>query len=127
MKITIETIPHSQQRYDTCGDWLFDDNGDLLIRVSELGDWRYEALVGVHELIEVLICKHRGISQEEVDKFDINYLAAGRPHEGEPDEPGDAKDCPCRAEHFAATTIERMLSSELSVDWWDYGTAVEEL
>ena len=46
MKITIDTIPHNQQRYPTVGDWAFDSNGNLIIAVSDLGDWRYNALVG---------------------------------------------------------------------------------
>lgn len=73
MKITIETIPYDQQRYPTVGDWTFDKEGNLLIRVSGMGDWRKEALVAVHELVEVLICKQRGITQEQVDKFDMDF------------------------------------------------------
>lgn len=73
MNITIQTILHEQQAYDTPGNWRFDQNGNLLIEVSAMGDWRYELLVALHELIEVGICKHRGISQEAVDAFDIQY------------------------------------------------------
>lgn len=34
MKITIETIPHNQQRYPTCGDWQFLNSDELAVRVS---------------------------------------------------------------------------------------------
>ena len=37
MNITIKTIAHDKQRYDTVGDWWFDDEGDLQIRVSRVG------------------------------------------------------------------------------------------
>ena len=42
MKIVIETIPHAQQRYPTCGDWYTDDSG-LHIKVSEeMGDPKFD-------------------------------------------------------------------------------------
>src|ERR1035437_9917736 len=48
--------------------------GELLrIRVSKLSDWRREMLVAFHELAEVLICKHRNISQASVDRFDNQF------------------------------------------------------
>ena len=69
MKVTIEVIPNNQQRYSTCGDWQWDGD-NLTISVSKMGDWRYEMLVAFHELAECLICRHRGIQQEQVDDFD---------------------------------------------------------
>lgn len=125
MKITIETVPHVEQRYPTVGDWFFKSNGDLTIVVSELGDWRKEALVGVHELVEVLLCKHRGVPQEAVDKFDIQFEQS-RP-EGNVDEPGDDPQAPYRREHCLATAIERMLAAELDVVWKEYAKQVESL
>jgi hypothetical protein len=115
VNITIKTIPHKEQRYDTVGDWQFTDAGDLTISVSEMGDWRYEALVAFHELAEVLLCKARNILQQDVDAFDF---AAGNY------EPGDSPDSPYYREHFFATTVERMLCTELGVDWHTYDEAV---
>ena len=70
MNVKIVTIPHEEQRYPTVGDWVV--NGDnLYISVSKMSDPRYELLVAVHELVEVLLCKERGISQVLVDKFDM--------------------------------------------------------
>ena len=62
MKINIETIPHSDQRYPTVGDYWDDENGVIQVRVSDMKDWRYEALVVMHELIEMFLTKHRGIA-----------------------------------------------------------------
>lgn len=129
MKITIETIPHDEQRYETVGDWFFDDAGDLHIKVSDMKSWKYEALVGFHELVEVLLCKGRGITTEMVDAFDMQW---SRDHPGEvlgsgPVEPGDDPACPCRKEHFFATTVERLLAAELGVDWTEYDSAVMAL
>jgi hypothetical protein len=118
MNIHIETIPHEKQRYPTVGDWWFIDSGDLELRISELTDWRYEMLIAIHELWEVILCKHRKISQEAVDNFDRQYEA--RRQENDDSEPGDAPDAPYKREHCSATGAERTLAAELGVDWKEY-------
>ena len=40
IKIVVDTIPHSQQRYDTVGDWHFTKASNLEIRVTRLSDRR---------------------------------------------------------------------------------------
>jgi hypothetical protein len=125
MKITIETIPHEQQRYPTIGDWVFDGKGDLTIRVSALGDWRYEALIAVHELVEVLLCKHQGVSQEAVDQFDLEFER--KRTEDDTAEPGDALEAPYRKQHCFATGVERLLASELGVGWKEYEERINTL
>lgn len=118
MRIKIETIPHKRQRYPTVGDWYLDKSGTIVVRVSRMGNWRYEVLVAVHELVELLLCEHRGISQAAVDKFDKDYEANRKP--GDDSEPGDDPKAPYRREHFFATSIERLLAAELGVDWAKY-------
>src|ERR1700690_4373509 len=113
MKIVIETISHKQQRYPTIGDWFYDADGNLQIKVSSLGNWREEALIGVHELVEVLLCKYQGVSQEVVDTFDIEFEK--QRVEGNLDEPGDAPEAPYRRQHCLATAVERLLAAELDV------------
>lgn len=128
MKILIETIPHDKQRYPTVGDWYYDGPADdqiLHIRVSELGDWRYNALVALHELVEVLACKHAGVTQWNVDEFDIEY-EKNRP-EGDDSEPGDSPQAPYRRQHCLATGIERILCAELGIDWATYDRAIMSL
>lgn len=125
MKITIETIPHNGQRYPTVGDWFYDEVGNLTIKVSDLGDWRYNALVGLHELVEVLKCKRDGVTQESVDAFDIEY-EKNRP-EGDVSEPGDSPNAPYRQQHCLATGIERIMAEELGVVWEECDTAVISL
>lgn len=122
MDIVIRTIPHTDQRYDTVGDWWFE--GDTLqVRVSAMDDWKAEGLVAHHELTEALLCKARGITADQVDEFDKAFnkqTAWGQ-------EPGDHPDAPYRREHFFATTVERMLSAELGVDWFEYDDKVSAL
>ncbi len=112
MKIIIETIPHEQHRYTTVGDWFYDSDGTLHIKVSALSDKRREWLIALHELVEVLTCEHDGITQKQVDDFDMAYKGD--------DEPGDDSDAPYREQHCLATGIERILAARWGVDWKKY-------
>ena len=125
MKILIETIPHKDQPYSTCGDWRRRPDGVLVIRVSEeIGD-KFALLVAIHELIEVSLCEERGITCEQVDNFDKAFELHRPP--GNHDEPGDDLAAPYRKEHFFATNIERLFAAELNVDWKAYADAIEAL
>lgn len=125
MKITIETIPHEQQKYPTCGDWRYDEHGTLMIKVSELGDEFKETLIAVHELVEVQLSRKRGITVEEVDDFDIAFEAARA--KDNTDEPGDDPACPIKREHCIATGIERILAAEFGIDWKQYEQQIDAL
>lgn len=116
MSITIITVPYSEMRYPTAGDWVWVDETNLQIRVADVGNRKYEALVAVHELVEALLCQAHGITTAEVDAFDKAF--------GDDGEPGDHPDAPYRKEHFFATSIERLLAAELGVDWLDYDEAI---
>lgn len=91
----------------------------LDVAVSVPSDWRHAALVGVHELIEAVLCHHRGITQTDVDNWDYAHRDLG--------EPGDAPGCPYRREHQFATVIEKLLAAELGVDWRDYCAALDSI
>lgn len=125
MQIIVKVIDHSFQRYETIGDWWFESDGTLQIRVSNLGDERYHFLISFHEQAEAILCKARGISEEEVSNFDKRF-EQNRP-EGNTDEPGDHPNAPYKAEHFFATSIERLMAAELGVEWEDYDAAVQSL
>lgn len=117
MRVIIETIPHGSQRYDTCGDWTIDSEGNIAIRVSKMGDWRFEAAVVVHELVEALLCRNDGVDPERVDHFDIEFRGEG--------EPGDAQDAPYARQHCFATSVERMMIAAFGLSWASYEAAVE--
>lgn len=125
MKIIIEVIPHESHRYTTVGDWFYDINGVLNIKVSRLSDWRREMLVAVHELVEVLTCKNDGVSQEMVDKFDMEFEA--NRHPDNEDEAGDDPSAPYVKQHCLATGIERILAQQWGVKWSDYERELIEL
>lgn len=115
-KITIETLPVSEMRYDTCGDWFFNENGDLIIQVAldestsnipgdVLSDTGF--LIALHELIEVRACMRDGITQQEVDEFDFSFKGKG--------EPGDDPKSPYRKQHRFAMIIEHMVAHEFGM------------
>jgi hypothetical protein len=118
LRIVIETIDHSKQRYPTVGDWQIGKAGNLHITVSKMSDQRYEFLVGMHEAIEAYLAMHAGVTQDAVDKFDRAYEAKRKP--GDDSEPGDDPRAPYYRQHQVVTGIERLLAVELSVNWRDY-------
>jgi hypothetical protein len=87
LRIVIETVDHSKQRYPTVGDWQIDKAGDLHITVSKMSYQRYEFLVAAHEMIEAYLAIHAGVSPKAVDRFDKAYEANRKP--GDDSEPGD--------------------------------------
>ncbi len=130
MKITIETIPYEKMRIPgQIGDWQWQSGGGLLIQVSEMPDWRYEAAVAVHELVEVLLCNHDGVSEADVDAFDMAY-ENDRPPFGMPgadSEAGDDRNAPYARQHCFATAVERMMIAAFGLSWADYEQAIEAL
>lgn len=118
----------------------------LVIRVSQLSSTAREYLIAVHELIEVILCEHAGVTQETVDAFDMEFekrrqeridQAARKVIEpgvtsGEEaliaiEEPGDDENAPYRKQHCFATGIERLLAAEMDVAWHSYEAELESL
>lgn len=139
MNVKIEVIPHKDQRYPTVGDWYYEPGPPetIVIRVSDMGNWKYEMLVAVHELFEVLVCRQNGVTQEMVDKFDMEFEKERtlRMEKADPEdraliaieEPGDDPAAPYAFEHCSATGVERILASELGVSWSEYESTLESL
>ena len=132
MKISIESVPHSEQRYKTPGDYFWsdskDDTGDLTIRVSKMKDWRHEILIIVHELVECVLCKYFNIRETDITAFDGNYERERKEgFHSASDEPGHDPESPYRNEHFFAEAIERMVAVALKVDWTKYAEEVNSL
>ena len=125
--IEIKVIPHDKQRYETVGDWFYNDS-ILCIRVSDMGNWKYEMAVALHELIEVLICKSKGITQKACDDFDMKYeddRAIGKYTSDQ--EPGDDPHSPYHMEHSLATAVERMFIFSVGESWAAYNAKVSSM
>ncbi len=126
LKIVIKTIKHEDQRYRTCGDWLYNKtSGEIVIYVSSMNDWRKEALVAIHELCEVILCRDKDITTQDVDIFDRMFEENRQVNNYS--EPGDDKRAPYYKQHQIATSIERIMAAELGVDWNDYENTINNL
>lgn len=135
MKVTIKTIPHKKQRYKTVGDWVVKGGELSEILVSYMGNDDYAFLVGIHEAIEGYLCLKAGVSQKEVDNFDIEYenarlkgITARCGCKPKPtSEPGFDRHAPYGKFHRYATDIERGLAKSLGISWKVYTKVVESL
>jgi len=117
-KIVMEVIPHASQRYDTLGDYWIDPDGTWQFRVSDMGDWRYNYSVLLHEFVEFAVMQHRGIEEKTVLDFDLSVP----PDSKYADDPGFDPKAPYHWEHVLADTMERILSIflEFEIDaQWD--------
>lgn len=126
MRIVIDTLPHAEQRYETGGDWFEDPDGTWRIRVSELPTKtalfpeKFAFLVAFHELVEMALCKSAGVTEKQVDSFDLTYA-------GSFVEPGDDIEAPYYRQHQMATALERTMAAQLDVDWNEYEAAINDL
>jgi hypothetical protein len=118
VKILIETVPHSTQRYNTVGDWTVSPTGNWHIKVSSLNNWRREVLIAAHELVEMALCRHAGITSAEVDAFDLTC--------DEPD-PGLNPAAPYHKQHMVATAVETLLAGLMEVNWMAYEDQITHL
>lgn len=121
MRITIEVIPHAEQRLKNQGpgDWFWEGD-DLVIRVSKMGDWRFEYLYARHEMDEAILCRHAGITTEEVDQH-----VAETNGEGDPDSLSGYPGASYQQQHNDALAAEWQMSRLLDVIWDEYALGVE--
>lgn len=131
MFIDYRVIPHSEQNYETAGDYFWQGE-TLCIRVSKMSDPRYEHLIYMHELVEAIAVKAKN-KVDDSTKFDMPYeeaRATGQKRTpcGCPwGEPGDDPHSPYYDEHQMASAVELMYAKELGVNWTAYCHEVEAL
>jgi hypothetical protein len=124
MHFEAHTAPHSDQRYETVGDWKLVDES-ILVKVSEMGNSDWEFLVAIHELVEAYSCAKFGVTEEDVTDFDIAYERDRA--EGDVSEPGDSPAAPYQKHHQFASIIERLLAVHLGVNWQEYEAKINSL
>lgn len=127
LNIRIQTIHHCQHRYDTVGDYYFDpEHNEIVIKISDMNNWKYEVAVALHELVEQTLCFARGIKEQDITEFDMKYERFRSPGD-RVSEPGDSREAPYHKEHTIATAIERLFIEALGVDWADYEETISNL
>ena len=122
-KIEFKTVPQKRQRYLTIGDYWYDKKGVLQVRVTEM-DKRSDFLVLIHELIEQFLTEERGIKEEDIMTFDLEFEKNRK--EGDSSEPGDSPFAPYKNEHRFAENIERQIAHEIGYVWSDYENKINE-
>ena len=129
LNMVIKIIKHSRHRYrGTCGDYWLDKKGIHQVRVSEMSDWRYTAIILIHELVEYFGCLYYGVKEEDVSAFDVLFeserdMGLHKPE----DEPGDDPRACYHKFHVFATKIEMLVANFLKVNWNKYEKEVETL
>jgi hypothetical protein len=122
---TIKTIPHRNQRYNTVGDYLTDQDGNTSIMISELGNQAMESLIALHELVEIMLCQQAGITEKAIDEFDFEF--SKNRAAGDASEPGDDPSAPYFAEHQFATKVEKEMCQKLGIGWDEYEKRIAEV
>lgn len=124
MILDVQTIPHKQQRYPTCGDY-WETETVVHFRVSKLPDEKYEWLILIHEIVEYVLVKWANIPITAIDLFDKEFERSRKP--GDLSEPGDDPNAPYFAQHQYATHVEKLCAVIFGVDWTAYEDAILKL
>lgn len=128
MNIQSKTIKHSEQKYETVGDY-FKDGDNWQFRISDMKNTDYEFLVFIHEVIECYLTQKRGITEKSITEFDKEFEKVREyfPKIIGDQEPGHMVNAPYHKEHVFAEKIEKLVAEELGVDWNRYDKTVSEL
>lgn len=118
MKIIIESIPYSQMRYASAGDYFTDPDGTRHILVASLNNEPMEAAIALHEMVEMFITEAVGISEPDILAFDLAYPG---------DDPGNDRRAPYHGQHVFSEALERLFCERMGIEWEDYGAAVDAL
>ena len=97
-EIRVQFIPTKNMRYDTLGDYRW-DQGQLLVQIAQEGDFMERMAILLHELAEWAFVHRDKIPFSKVDEWDFS-------HPDSP-EPGEEVGCPYRQAHIAAIGVEQ--------------------
>lgn len=123
MKIVIESTPDSDFRIKGgIGDYWYEEDGTLQIRVLKTGNPDYDRLIAIHEFIEEWLTKRRGIDESKIQEFDDKWF---KEEHADHEEPGYDPRAPYLIEHTIADGIERLLCGVCGISLDDYGKAIE--
>jgi hypothetical protein len=117
--ILMVIIHHANQRYPTVGDWIEPGPGQRMVSVSDVGNDNSNFLIGFHEEIEQHWCAMNGVTQADVDRWDMAFKGEA--------EPGDDPDCPYYRGHQIAMEHERKLCADFGLDWEAHESAIKKV
>lgn len=116
--ISCSVSPESQ-RYPTCGDY-WEDEHSLQFRITKQPISKWEAAVFLHEFVEFMLSKDRGITEQEITDFDLKWETMNKRGLNREEEPGDEVEAPYHKEHEFAKKLEKMFADELGINWEEY-------
>ncbi len=121
--IHILTKRPEEMRYETIGDWqtMREHNIDYETKISitEMGDKRMEFCLALHELIEWFLCEVNGVTEKQVDSWDMSHL--------ESDDPGSENGAPYYEQHHLAIAFENLMAKLLHLNWERYLITQDEV
>lgn len=129
MNVRLISTPAENIRAEQAGDWwTYGNNNTILVHVIDGLPPESQLAIAIHEVIEAWLCRFHGISDEDVVTFDNHYEAERENGDhGPEDEPGDDPCAPYRAEHMAATHVERAVCAALGITWKLHELSVQQL
>jgi hypothetical protein len=127
IKTVIKSINLEDQRYETLGDYYIKD-GIRTFAITKTGNDLYDDLIFIHEFIEEVLTRNKGITEEQILAFDLQFEEKIKNGEvGEDEEPGEQIDSPYRQEHVIAELIERLIINHLNIDFNTYNNKLLKL
>lgn len=128
MNMIFKTVTMKEQPFLTQGDWQTDKDGNMVSTIAECEDWRFWAIVAIHEMVEYFICKLRGVTIEDCNKFDAMYEEGYRSGKIPLDkEAGYDKRCPYHRGHVWGDRFAWVLAKLLRVKIKDYNRYMDKL
>lgn len=117
--ILIQFIDGIKQKYNTCGDY-WTETDKLVIKISKQNLPKKNLLILIHEMIEWILCTDKGITDQEITDFDLQWEKDNPTGIENGLEPGADINAPYYKQHFQAEIIERQLAALLNIDWQEY-------
>lgn len=115
-EIEIKFSDKEEMRYYTWDDY-FKQGDKMIFQILRKEREIYTRITLIHALIEQTLCTEKGITPDDVDKFDFwfenEYTCLIK-------EPGDHPRCPYREEHYFADMVDHMICKHLGIDFNDY-------
>lgn len=117
----IKSADLKDQRYETLGDYEIKEDGTRVFTITKTGNDLYDDLIFIHEFVEEVLTRNKGIKEGDIMKFDLwfeDQVKKGlQSFDGEP---GDHPLSPYRREHNLAEIIEAILLNYLNISFKEY-------
>lgn len=123
-EINIRFIDGKDQRYPTCGDY-WETPYSYEFRITRQDNPDKNLLILLHEMIEYALCAKRGITEEVITNFDLEWNKKAESStdwyaDDIADEPGNEPSAPYVKEHRIAENFERLFAEYMQIDWFEY-------